>query len=111
MDVVALLLQMLALEVGQLVDLIDIVEAAAPGLETEDAGEPALQLRYGLLGDARQAEGNASLPGIVHQKPDGSLVVAVANGVDIGALAVPMGEENQAIFHNAYSGGPRDRCC
>ena len=45
MDVVALLLQMLALEVGQLVDLIDIVEAAAPGLETEDAGESALGQR------------------------------------------------------------------
>ena len=81
---VALGVELLSAQVGQAVDVIEVVEAVPVGLEGKAAGEAGVQ-RLGLgRGEADQAEGYATLRGVgLHGGEDGG-DVARAGGVDVG---------------------------
>ena len=76
-DVVALGLELLALEVGQSVDLIEVVVGVAVGSEGEAAGVEGFQLLHGLVGEAADHQ-ELALPAAVGDD-------ALQNGADVAA--------------------------
>ena len=82
--VVALALQLFAVQVGQMVDLVDIVEAVSHRAEVEPAGEQRLEACNVRLQQAENAAREAALGGIGQKRLDRALQVAVPGRKGIG---------------------------
>ena len=82
--VVALALQLFAVQVGQMVDLVDIVEAVSHRAEVEPAGEQRLEACNVRLQQAENAAREAALGGIGQKRLDRTLQVAVSGRKGIG---------------------------
>ena len=80
---VALGLELLALEVGQSVDLIEVVVGVAVGGEGEAAGVEGLQLLHGFVGEAADHQGLALPAAVGDDALQNGADVAAAGGVEV----------------------------
>ena len=97
-DVVALGVELLAAQVRQAVDFIQVVVAVPVGNIVKPAGEELLQLRHLPPGHAHQAQRPAPAGCILLQRPDGPGNIPGAGGVHIAASHPPaqMGHHKSA---------------
>ena len=98
-DVVALGVELLAPQVGQAVDVVQIVVPVPVGGTGEPAGEELLQLGHLGRGQANQAQGLPPLRRVGLQGTDGGGDVAGAGGVHIAAPRPPIQVGHQEILH------------
>ena len=96
-EMVALALEFPTPQVGQLVDVIDIVKGVPVGAEQESAGEQGFQLFFIGMCDAGNAAGDAPVPGILNDDLDEGLLVSGADGIGIDAVSMEMGEKGGAV--------------
>ena len=107
-DVVALLLEFPALQVCQVINVVDVVKAVPVNAPQEFAGEPPFQLCPVLPAHVGDPAGNAPLPGIIQNVQNGCFPIAVADGVGVDAPAVEVGEEGHtAVEHGRLLVAPQ----
>ena len=80
---VALGVELLAGQVGQAVDVVEIIEAVSRLLEGEAVGVIGFQPILVVLGEGDQAQGLALLPGVLGDGIQGRLGVPFAHGPEI----------------------------
>ena len=94
---VALFLEFPPLEIGQIIDGIDVVKPVPVRANQEFPGKPVFQLLRFRFCHAGNPAGNAPLPGIRQNPLQRRPPVPGAHGVGIDAFPVEMGEKNHAI--------------
>ena len=96
---IPLLLKFAALQVRQVIDVVNVVKAAAVALEAEFAGVVALQQVHIFLIQACQTAGDAALLGIGDDGVQHRQYLALAHGEGIDGSAVKLGENDPVAVH------------
>ena len=98
-DEVALLLEFTALQIRQVVNGVDIVKGIPVRMKAEFAGVKLLQGLTILLGHGGQAAGDTADLGILDDRVQDALQIAVAPGERVDAAAVKLGKQQQEVIH------------
>ena len=96
---IALALKLLALQIRQSINVIDIVEEIPVVVEAEFAGVQSFQLGAILRGQSIQTAGNAADLGIMDDGIDGGLQITMPHREGVDAAAVELGEKGQIAVH------------
>ena len=100
--VVALFLELFALQICHRVNVVDIVVAVPVGAEVECAGKPPLQLLHIRFGHAGKAAGDSPLSGILQHCFHSGTLVPGTDGVGVHTAAIKMREEYGAAMDKSH---------